>query len=187
VLAGLAEAVSALAGGGIVAYPTEAVFGLGCLPDRAEALARLHHIKSREPGQGLILIGASYDQLRPFVADLDPAVEARVIASWPGAVSWVLPARDDLDPLVTGDRGTVCVRVPDHALARELCTAVGSAITSTSANRHGEAPARDAVTVLEVLGEMVDVVLDGATGGRGSPSEIRDGLTDETLRTGDAP
>ena len=118
------------------------------------------------------------------MGDLDPAVEARVLASWPGAVSWVLPAREGLHPLVTGGRGTVAVRVPDHALARELCATLGSAITSTSANRRGQPPARDAATVVEILGDVVDVVLDGLTGGRESPSEIRDGLSGEALRPG---
>jgi L-threonylcarbamoyladenylate synthase len=183
-LAGMAEAVSALAAGGVVAYPTEAVFGLGCLPDRTDALERLLAMKSRDPDQGLILIGASYDQLRPFVDDLDPEVEARVLASWPGAVSWVLPARQGLHQLVTGGLGTVCVRVPDHAQARELCATLGSAITSTSANRRGEPPARDAAAVVQTLGELVDLVLDGPTGGRESPSEIRDGLSGESLRPG---
>lgn len=183
-MAGLSETVAALAAGGVVAYPTEAVFGLGCLPDHPDALARLAAIKGRTADRGMILIGDSFEQLRPYVAELDAETEARVCATWPGAVSWVLPARADLHPLVTGGRGTVAVRVPDHALARALCTELGSAITSTSANRSGSAPALDAATVSASMGEQLDAVLDGATGGRTAPSEIRDAISGVTLRPG---
>jgi L-threonylcarbamoyladenylate synthase len=182
----LAEAVKALRAGGVVAYPTEAVFGLGCLPDDEDALQRLCVLKGRDPELGMIVIGSDFDQLRPLLGDLDPQIESRILASWPGNTTWVLPAATELHPLVTGGRATVAVRVPGTALARELCRELGSPITSTSANRHGEPAARDAAAVAAILGDEIDCLIDGMTDGAAAPSEIRDGLTGVTLRSGGA-
>jgi L-threonylcarbamoyladenylate synthase len=184
ITADVADAVRVLRDGGVVAYPTEAVYGLGCLADSDEALRRLCEIKGRDQDRGLILIGADLSQLRPFLVELDPEVEARVLARWPGPTTWVLPAAAGLSPIVTGGRDTVAVRVPGSAIARELCATLGTAITSTSANRHGEPPARDANAVHEALGETIDLLLDGQTDGMERPSEIRDGMTGTVLRAG---
>lgn len=178
------QAARIIASGGVVAYPTEAVYGLGCLPDAAEALERVLAIKRRDARKGLILVAADAAQLAAL-AEL-PAGEARrqILASWPGPVTWVLPARPGLSPLVTGGRDTVAVRVSDHPIVRRLCRRVGGAIVSTSANASGRPPARTALRVRASLGRELDAVLAGPLGTQTRPSEIRDAATGATLRRG---
>ena len=106
----------------------------------------------------------------------------RVRESWPGPVTWVLPARAGLDPLLTGGRGSVALRVTAHPVAAALCRAFGGALVSTSANLSGRPPARSAVAVRRALGARVDAVVPGRVGGAGGPSTIRDAITGRTLR-----
>jgi len=176
--------VRVLRAGGIVAYPTEAVYGLGCEPSNGEAVARLLAVKRRSPTHGLILIAASFAQLLRFVEMPDADVKARVMASWPGHVSWALPAREDTPRWLTGEHPTLAVRVTGHRMAAKLCRLYGGALVSTSANRSGEPPARTAAEVRERLGREVNYVLPGRVGGFAAPSEIRDARDGRVLRPG---
>lgn len=178
------QAARIIAAGGVVAYPTEAVYGIGCLPDAARALERVLRIKRRDARKGLILVAADDRQIAPLAEIPDGEARERILASWPGPVSWVLPARHGLSPLITGGRGTVAVRVSDHPLVRRLCLRVGSAIVSTSANTSGRAPARSALQVRQRLGADLDYVLAGPLGQSARPSEIRDGASGAILRPG---
>jgi len=184
----LRTAAAALRAGGVVAYPTEAVYGLGCDPRQAAALARLLALKQRPAERGLILIASEFDQLAPFLAPLDAAREARCAATWPGPVTWAWPAAPDLPAALTGGRGTLAVRVTAHPVAAALCRAFGGALVSTSANPHGSPPARDADAVRTAFGAAfgaaLDAVLDGPCGGAVGPTEIRDALTGAVLRAG---
>jgi L-threonylcarbamoyladenylate synthase len=180
----MAIAVGALAAGGIVAYPTEAVYGLGCDPANRDACERLFRIKQRPPGQGVLLIAADPAQLARW-ADLEalpPAARAAVEATWPGPATWVVPRRDNVPAWVSGTHAGIAVRVTAHPLAAELCRRFGGALVSTSANRHGEAPLRDAAAVRARLGDALDAVLDGALGGLARPTPIRDALSGRILR-----
>jgi L-threonylcarbamoyladenylate synthase len=170
--------------GGIVAYPTEAVYGLGCDPLASHAIDRILAIKSRDAGKGLILIASRIEQLLPFLAPLTPTVRTKLEASWPGPVTWVVPVADAVPVQLTGGRDTVAVRVTAHPGARALCEATGMALVSTSANLSGHAPARTAVQVRIRLGEDVDYVLPGQTGPQRKPTEIRDALSGKILRKG---
>ncbi len=174
--------VRALRSGGVIAYPTEAVWGLGCDPLNGAAVARLLQLKRRAPGKGLILIAHDYNALRPFLAPLDKALEQRVDASWPGPVTWLLPAARDLPAWLTGGRKNVAVRVTAHPLARALCEHFGGAIVSTSANPSHRKPARSALRVRRYFGKRVEALLPGATGGLARPTEIRDASTGRVLR-----
>ena len=171
-----------LANGGVVAYPTEAVFGLGSDPMNEAAVMRILEIKGRARSKGLILIAADPVQLVDFVEPLGEREMKRILASWPGPNTWILPASARTPPWLTGRFDSLAVRVSDHPLATGLCRAFGGAIVSTSANRADHPPARDARRVRLALGDGPDHVLAGACGRSERPSTIRDGRTGRVLR-----
>ena len=176
------QAVAVLKSGGIVAYPTEAVYGLGCDPHNEQAIQRLLDIKQRDVAKGLILIASSYEQLQPYLIELDAVAEARVLNSWPGPHTWIIPARRSVSTLIRGNFNSLAVRVSDHPLVRALCDGFGGAIISTSANRASEPPARNAQQVREIFADEVDFIVEGDTGGLNRPTEIRDAISNEIVR-----
>ena len=187
----IARAVEVLRAGGVVAYPTEAVYGIGCDPWREAALDRVAAIKRRSLAKGLILIGADAGQLAPFVRpDWVEWVERRLGGAPPRPsdppVTWLVPARTGVPGGVTGRRSgadaRVAVRVTAHPVARELCRGFGGAIVSTSANTAGARPARSALAVRLRLGRRLDLVVPGPTGGHSRPSAVRDAESGRTLR-----
>jgi L-threonylcarbamoyladenylate synthase len=184
----LRRAARVIANGGVIAYPTEAVYGLGCDPWDQAAVARLLAIKHRDPAKGLILIGADLHQLLPFVTidapDLPPGRMQEVLASWPGPNTWLLPVRSQTPDWLTGRFATLAVRITAHPLAAGLCRAYGGAIVSTSANVADRPPARSALGVRLALPNGPELILNGACGGAGRPSGIRDGRTGRVLRAG---
>ena len=170
--------------GGVVAYPTEAVYGLGCDPLREDAVDKVLELKGRPRHQGLIVIASEFEQLRGLLDTSDEAAVNRALATWPGPVTWVFPAREHVPEWLTGGRRSLAVRVTEHPVANALCAAFGRSVVSTSANRSGEAALREAEQVRRTFGDGVDHVLEGEVGGRDKPSEIRDALTGEVLRAG---
>jgi len=178
----LRKAVEILNAGGIIAYPTEAVWGLGCDPLNEEALADLIQLKDRSWKKGLVLVAAHVDQLEPYIAPMSAAMRKRVTATWPGPSTWVLPASAGLSPLLTGGRSTIAVRVSAHPLVSALCQMFDDALVSTSANHSGHRPARSALQVQSWFGASIDFVLAGSTGSEPGPTEIRDAQTGKVLR-----
>ncbi|MFQ5635616.1 MAG: L-threonylcarbamoyladenylate synthase [Gammaproteobacteria bacterium] len=168
--------------GGIVAYPTEAVYGLGCDPGDHDAVRRILSLKRRREAAGLILIAADAHQLDGWI-EPDGAERKRMAGANEG-VTWVVTAGCAAPRWITGGRETVAVRVTRHPLAATLCRAAGMPLVSTSANRRGHAPARDALAARRMFGPDLDFVLAGPTGGRARPSEIRDARTGALLRAG---
>ena len=160
--------------GAVLAYPTEGVFGLGCDPRNDAAVRRILQIKRRDISLGLILIAARESQLRHYFCDLDESCMTQVRATWPGPVTWVLPARQGISPLISGGRKTIAVRVTDHPDASALCDAFGGALISTSANVSGRKAAITRLGVQRHLGELVDGIVKGSVGTLRGPSEIRD-------------
>jgi L-threonylcarbamoyladenylate synthase len=180
----LRSAVRVLRSGGVIAYPTEAVFGLGCDPMDPTAVARVLAIKGRARSKGLILIASRVEQIDPLLLPQAPAVRERVLASWPGAITWLLAARPEVPDWLTGGGSRIAVRVTAHPLCIALCQGFGGPIVSTSANRSGRPPVRTALGARRSLGREVDYVLVGATGGARRVSEIRDGVSGRSLRPG---
>ena len=176
------EAVQILQQGGVIAYPTEAVFGLGCDPDNHQAVKKLLAIKQRSRDKGLILIAADFQQLRPYLGEIDKSLKAKILATWPGPVTWLWPAKPTVSSLLRGKHDTIAVRVTAHPLAAALCREFAGPLVSTSANLSGKPPTRSADEVRNQLGEQLDYVLEGKVGGRTKPSEIRDALSGEVLR-----
>ncbi len=178
----LQRAAAALRAGGVVAYPTEAVWGLGCAPWQGAAVERLLALKGRPAARGLILIAADFGQLTPFLAPLPRDLAGEIHASWPGPVTWVLPAAVQTPGWLTGGRDTVAVRVTAHPVAAALCRAFGGALVSTSANRCAGRPARSASAVRRYFGARIDALVPGALGGLARATPIRDGRTGAYLR-----
>lgn len=178
----LTSTCDVLRAGGVIAYPTEAVFGLGCDPRNENALRKLLQLKQRDPAKGLILIAASFDQLAPYLGNIDAVLQQRVLPTWPGPVTWVLPANLEISTLLRGAHDTLAVRVTAHPLASALCRAFGGALISTSANQSHQAPARTARDVVQIFGEQLDAVLAGDLGDQSNPTEIRDGRSGVILR-----
>lgn len=178
----LERAARVILGGGVVAYPTEAVYGLGCDPFCYEAVAKILAIKHRSWRKGLILIAADVAQLAPLAELPTGSMRSTILESWPGPVTWTLPARPDVPDWITGGRPTLAVRVTAHAAAAALCLRVGTALVSTSANRADRPPLKSALRVRRMLGAQVDYVLAGPLGRLASPTTIRDGRTGRVLR-----
>jgi len=178
----LREAARRVRRGGVIAYPTEAVFGLGCDPDDGAAVRRIFRIKRRDAAKGLILIAAELEQLLPYIQALPAAREPEILASWPGPVTWIVPARLDTPAWLTGGRDTLAVRVTAHPVAAALCRACGGALVSTSANRSGHAPARNVLQMQRRLPGATDYVVPGRVGERARPSRIVDARSGAVLR-----
>lgn len=178
------RACAALQRGGVIAYPTETVYGLGCDPRCHDALARILAIKRRPWQKGFIVIAASYAQLLHFIAPLDEPLLTPILATWPGPVTWLVPARPDCSPLLRGAHDTLAVRVSSHPVARSLCRRFGGAIVSTSANLSGQPPARNFLSVMKHFHRAVDYVVPGAGNPDAKPSEIRDAKSSRIVRPG---
>lgn len=182
----MGHAVQVLRAGGVIAYATEAVFGLGCDPQNLQAIEKVLQLKRRPAHKGLILIAASEQQLHPYLALalIDDAMWQRVRATWPGPVTWLMPAAQSVSPLLRGEHDTLAVRVSAHPQVRALCEAFGGALISTSANRSSQLPAKNVDEVTAQFGDELDLILLGQTAGATKPSEIRDAVTGKIIRAG---
>jgi len=178
----LRQAAHIVHAGGLIAYPTEAVYGLGCDPLNAAAVQRLLALKHRPMDKGLILIASDLDQLRPFLLPLSTDDEATVNATWPGPITWLLPARPETPRWLRGSHDTLAVRITDHPLAAALCRQLGHPLVSTSANRSGQTPARSPLGIRRAFGNDIDLTLTGPLGGRRCPTAIRDLASGRTVR-----
>lgn len=170
--------------GGVVAYPTEAVYGIGCLPHNEQGLSRIVHIKRRDARKGLIVVAAGIDQLEGLAQIPEACLNGSLLPGWPGPVTWVVPASRCASPLLTGGRSTIAVRISDHPIVRRLCQRTGHALVSTSANFAGHPPALSALGVRRAIGAELDFVLSGPLGRQRKPTEIRDLATGAILRRG---
>lgn len=169
----------------IVAYPTEAVFGLGCNPLSESAVKKLLDLKQRPVEKGLILIAPTLDFLLPFIDidELDESQLAKLKTHYDRPITWVVPAKSNVPAFLTGKFNCIAVRLSDHPAVQALCEATGFALTSTSANLTGEPPCRTAKEVRSQFGEDFPV-LDLAVGNAKNPSEIRDLMTHQLFRQG---
>ena len=175
-------AATKLQQGGVIAYPTEHCFGLGCDPKNQDAVKRLLKIKQRKPDQGLILVASSIQQIELYV-DLDNSPMLNEIKkSWPGHVTWLLASKAKTPNLISGKHSTIAVRQTKHPIVIQLCDLFGGAIVSTSANRHAQAELMDTEQVIKEFGLDVDCVLDGLVGKEVKSSNIRDGISGATIR-----
>ena len=180
--ADLQAAIYTVQQGGVLAYPTEAVYGLGCNPHNLAAVQRILDLKQRPAQKGLILIAADWEQLSTWLQPLSAEVQARVMADYAYPITWLLPAAAHISPLIRGKHESLAVRVSQHLTCRLLCQALGYPLISTSANRSHDAPARSAAEVRAYFANTLDYILDAPLGTASQPSEIRDGLSNQLIR-----
>lgn len=176
----LRHAARVIREGGIVAYPTEYCFGLGCDPMNRTAVLRLLRLKRRPVSKGLIVLAADIEQLAPYVK----SIPKRVRSTWPGPFTWLLDPAPGAPRWIKGMHPRIAARVTAHPLAAALARAAGMAIVSTSANLAGEAPARSYRETVRRLGEWLDYVLPGRVGKARAPTPIRDAVSGKLVRPG---
>jgi L-threonylcarbamoyladenylate synthase len=186
---GRALAIAALREGGIVAMPTDTVYGIGVALDTPDGIERLFAAKRRPPDRGIMLLLADTRQAGE-IGVMSPAASALADACWPGGLTVVVRQRPDvtLPDVLTGGMPTIGLRVPDHDAPRTLAREVGP-LPVTSANVSGLPEAADATAIVEELGEAVDLVLDGGPAHGGPASTVVDCTGDEPaiLRAGAIP
>ena len=167
--------------GGLIAYPTESCYGLGCDPRNRGAVQRLLKIKGRPQRKGLILIAGRFEQLTSFLQPLVQAQQAELRRGGAQAVTFLMPAKPNCPRWLRGMNATLAVRLTAHPQAAALCNALDMALVSTSANRSGDKPARTYVDCLHRFGRQV-LVLPGRVGKRRRPSTIRDWANGRIIR-----
>jgi len=175
----ISRAADVLLGGGVIAYPTEGVYGLGCMPDDAGAILRVLSIKHRDPGKGLILIASNKTQFDDWV-DLEGAAIPDPDPSHP--TTWIATAKPGVLTLITGHHEALAIRITTNPVAAAICDAVESPIVSTSANRAGAPVARNRIVLRRNFGASVDYIVPGDCGPASGPSEIRDLKSGRVLR-----
>lgn len=178
----LGLAVRQLRKGGLVAYPTEAVYGLGCDPLSLQAVNRLLELKKRPATKGLILIAADFRQIERFMTLPSSVIRDTLLASWPGPVTWIVPASHWVPGWLQRPDGTIAVRVTAHKPAAALCSAFGGPIISTSANPSGAPPARTRLKTLQYFSGADLFFVPGVTGGLNQPTAIYDARTGDRVR-----
>lgn len=177
------SAVQIMQAGGLIAYPTESVYGLGCDPFNHDAVAKLLQLKGRSFDKGFILLAADWSQVDHLVQPIPPQALARVLATWPGPVTWVFPCSDEVPDWITGGRQTVAIRISDHPICNDLCIQSGGPLISTSANLDGQLPATDERTAKLMFPKGIDYIVEGETGERSTPTPIIDAISGETYRS----
>ncbi len=178
---GLSLGLRELKSSGLIAYPTEAVWGLGCLPHDYTAVQRLLKLKSRPQHKGLILVSGDRAHFAHLLEGLTVEQEDWLEQTWPGPNTWLVPHRQRVPDWISGGHQSVAIRVSAHPVIRALSQAVGGPIVSTSANPQGLAPARTGWRAKLYFGDQVYYV-PGQVGRAAKPSQIRDLATGQILR-----
>lgn len=167
--------------GGVIAYPTEAVYGLGCSPWDVSSVYQILKLKRRDIKKGLIVIASELQQLDSLVYFPVGSIGNEIFASWPGPLTWILPARENVPQWLTGGRRGLAVRISNHTLVQALCHETGP-LVSTSANPAGAMPARTPLRVRTYFQNRLDYILPGNVDHHAKPSQIKDAMTGEIIR-----
>ncbi|MCB5161215.1 L-threonylcarbamoyladenylate synthase [Marinomonas algarum] len=168
--------------GGVVAYPTEAVWGLGCDPFNHAAVERILKIKDRPESKGLILVAGAEQHLTPWLTSLDKEAAKRLVSINTIPTSWVVPDTSTTPAWVRGAHHSVAIRLSQHQPVQALCQAFGGVLVSTSANPAGLAPALSAQAVADYFGDKIDAIFDAPLGQASQPSQVKDILTGQLFR-----
>jgi L-threonylcarbamoyladenylate synthase len=170
--------------GGVVAYPTEAVFGLGCDPYNAKAVACIHQMKQRNADMGFLLIASEFQHVETLIDTkrVPFAVLEKAKSSWPGPITWIFPASPIVPKWVTGAHNGIALRVTAHPPTAALCRSFGGALVSTSANPHGKPPARTLQEALCYFPAGLVAAMDAEVGTASRPTPIMDALTGKVIR-----
>lgn len=175
-------AVELLKQGEVIAYPTEAVFGLGCDPDNEATIEKLLRIKKRDQKKGLILVASQHQQLDAYVNFDNNQWPEEILSSWPAAVTWLVPAKN-YPTLLTGDFSTQAVRIPNHPIVKQMCEQFKKPIISTSANVSNIPPCKTINELQKTFEGTIAAIVAGELGGNNNPSKIIDYATGKTIRS----
>ena len=176
-------AANTLRRGGVIGYPTESCFGLGCDPRNTDGVKRILKLKKRSREKGLILIADRFCRFVGYIKKLDPQIQEQSSATWPGPITWLVPAGNSTSQWLIGDRDTIGIRVTGHPFAAKICSQAAMAIVSTSANRACRPPLRTAHAVKQEFAGDIDFVVDLPIGSQANPSAIVHAITAEVIRT----
>jgi L-threonylcarbamoyladenylate synthase len=170
--------------GQVFAYPTEAVYGLGCDPQNENAVHKILNLKSRAVEKGMILIASDFIHIQEYVLfdELPLTTQQTILASWPGPVTWLLPKSSYTPKWISGDSDMVAVRLSAHPLVQAICQYLQKPMVSTSANPAGQPPATSIEEVKAYFGNKLNLI-EGELGSQRSPSKIFHSLTMETIRS----
>jgi L-threonylcarbamoyladenylate synthase len=169
---------------GVIAYPTEAVWGLGCDPFSRSAVAKILQLKGRPESKGVILIACDWHQFSPYTEGLTAAQMKRLQQPNDKPITWLIPHNGTAPDWIVGEHDTLAVRVTAHPLAASICRLFGGPIVSTSANPQGLSEAANSLKVRCYFGRRLDAIVSGNVGSAGAPSEIRHLLSGEVIRKG---
>ena len=180
----LSAAIASLKQGLVIAYPTEAVYGLGCDPMNQHAVQTLLNLKQRPMKKGLILVAGSFEHLAPYVdlSNIPADVWQKINATWPGPYTWVLPKSTLCPAWISGDFDSVAIRVSANPVIGQLSKSSKGAIVSSSANLAGQEPATNALQVFAMFGDNLGDVIDAPLGQDDRPSQIFDAATGKQCR-----
>lgn len=175
------KAASVISQGGIIAYPTEAVYGLGCSAYCQHAVEKILRLKSRKPHKGLILVGYDIRQFKNWINIKTVQNSSEIMDSWPGPVTWVIPANRKVPAWLTGNHSGIAIRISAHPVVRSLTKHAGI-LVSTSANPGLRRPARTSLQARNYFGKSIEYIIPGKTDEKINPTEIRDAITGQILR-----
>ncbi len=182
----VAEAASWLRRGYAVVFPTDTVYGVGVMPFDAAAIEGLYALKGRPAAKGIPVLLADLEHIDSVAAHVPAAARALIERFWPGPLTLIVPRRPELPEAIAPD-SSIAVRLPDHPIARALIREAGGAVATSSANRSGQAPARDATEALAALGGTVAVILDDGPSSGGVASTVVDCMGMRPVVTREGP
>lgn len=174
--------IACLNRGGIIAYPTEAVYGLGCNPFNETAVHKIVQLKKRSLAKGLILITHDWQCVADLIMPIPEERMVEIQKTWPGPYTWIFPASKKVPLWIKGQHNSIALRVTAHPIAREICSSYGLPIVSTSANTAFESPFKTAQEVSQHFGEQIDMIVPGEVGNLLQPTTIRDAVSGQIIR-----
>ena len=174
--------IRAVSNGAVFGYPTDTIWGFGCHPMLAESVARILTIKNRSPEKGLILLSSRLEYCAPYL-DASPQQLETIRLPCAQPTSWLVPTSDYCPGWICGNFPTVAIRITDHPLLRIICDGLQAPIVSTSANRAGRVPVRNALQMRKQFAAELDFIVTGFSAGSGRPSEIKSLVSGTTVRS----
>ena len=178
----LDQTAALIKAGGVIAYPTESVFGLGCDPFNEQAVLKLLSMKQRSVEQGLILIASNIRQILPLIQPQHADDLARALKTWPGHYTWVFPKSSSVPSWVSGKYNSIAIRVSNHPTVKLLCDRLNHPLVSTSANISKQVDLNSIKRIKEVFDDKIAFYIDAPTGNEKLASPIRDAHTLKILR-----
>jgi len=178
----ISKAASIVSQGGVIAYPTEAVYGLGCSAYCQDAVEKILRLKFRKPHKGLILVGYDIGQFNNWIDIKRVQNSTEIMNSWPGPVTWIIPVSRKAPTWITGNHPGIAIRISAHPVVRSLTKHAGI-LVSTSANPSMRKPARTSLQVRNYFGKSIEYIIPGTTDKNNNPTEIRDAITGQIIRS----